>query len=128
MSGCSPGVPDRERFKDYGGSSGLPRPLSVTEKIVVVGPEEQVAAIQNDWRRNLVIQNIGADPVQVYVTTGLRFGGGGLILAGQDLTATPPQIGGVWSSHQDGVGVIQRNVYVRCAADNASTVSVSEES
>lgn len=131
MSGCEPsrgqGV-SREYLQDFGGASGKARPVVVSERVVVVTDVEEIAARENDGRRNLVIQNIGADPVQVYVTNGLRFLGGGLIIAGQDLTATPPKIGGVWSAHQDGVGVIQKNVFVRCAAGDASVVSVNEES
>lgn len=133
MSACDPGpggdeARRRRFFEEFGGASGLPRPLNVSEKALPVTSDESVASYKADGRRNVVIQNIGEDPVQVYVTNGLPFGAGGIILAGQNLAASPPQIGGVWSAHQDGVGVIQRTIFVRCAAGNSSTVSVNEES
>lgn len=104
------------------GGGGLPSINGVTEGVVAVGDTQAIAHAANPARNNLIIQNIGADLVQVYVTSALGFGGGGTQLAPK--VGTSP--GGVWSAQQD-AGVHRGVVYAICGSGDSTTISVTEE-
>lgn len=101
-----------------GQTAGQMRALAApTEATVSVNQTQDVVLVANVLRRNAIVQNRGPDPVQIYLTTGIGFGGGGLLL----------QVGETWEAFQDGVGVYQGIVYGITDAGDAATVSVTEE-
>lgn len=107
-----------------GGTSGAGqvRPLALVEDEIAVTDAETLVAAANPLRRNLVIQNNGPDIVQIYVTTGLGFGNGGLKLNPGSGTAA----GGVWEAAQL-YGVETGAVYAICDTGGTASVSVTEE-
>lgn len=107
-----------------GGTSGAGqvRPLAITEATVAVGTTQTLLAAANPSRRNLVVQNNGPNVVQIYVTSGLAFGAGGVQLNPGSGTVA----GDVWEAAQE-YGVAQGEVYAICDTGNSATVSVTEE-
>lgn len=106
-----------------GATAGQARPLALTEGVVAVTAAETTIANADKTRRNLVIQNLGPDIVQIYVTTGIGFGGGGIALAPGSATT----VGGIWEAAQCGVGVVQAKVYGICNGGDTASVSVTVE-
>jgi hypothetical protein len=105
-----------------GSTPGQIRPLLLTEDVVAVADTETVIAARDTSRRNLVIQNNGPDIVQIYGTTGLAFGAGGIQLSPGSTTT----VGGVWQAAQE-TGVYQGPIYAICDTGNTASVSVTVE-
>lgn len=105
-----------------GGAAGQVRPLTITEGVVNVTAAQTVVAAANANRRGLIVQNNGANVVQIYVTSGLAFGAGGIRLTPGSATVA----GDIWEAAQE-YGIAAGAVYGICDTGNTATVSVTEE-
>lgn len=88
------------------------------ETAVTVGDAEVLVLSANPNRKNAIVQNVGASDVQVHLTAGLVFGGGG--------TQWSPK--GIWTAMQPGAGVWKGAIYaIRADGADEADVSVTEE-
>lgn len=99
------------------------RPIqSIVEGVVAVTDAETTLFAGDVTVRNVIIQNNGPDPVQIFVTTGTAYGAGGIILS----PGTATTAGGIWEALQL-AGVWQGVIFGICDAGNTASVSVTEE-